>query len=269
MVEATLEECIEAGTQLPRSVDIIGSPICPLTWRQALDTLAAWSAQRRSRYVCICNVHSVVTARFDPVFREVLANCDMATPDGAPLAWFLRKRGHPSQERINGPDLMLRYFAEAADRGEKIYLYGGRPEILVSLRIRLQERFPGLIIAGHYSPPFRPLTPEEDAAVVREINASGAGSVWVSLGCPKQEKWMARQAGRINAVMVGVGAAFDYHAGAVTRAPPWMQRYGLEWLHRLASDPRRLWRRYLVTNTLFIYYACAQLLGVGKTGKSH
>jgi N-acetylglucosaminyldiphosphoundecaprenol N-acetyl-beta-D-mannosaminyltransferase len=238
---------------------VIGVPIDALDWENTLYRLQQWATARRSAYVCICNTHSVVTARRDSLFSRVISEADMATPDGAPVAWLMRFVAKTGQERINGPDLMWRYCAEASRRNESIYLYGGQQSTLDALQARLIEQFPGLRIAGAYSPPYRPLTAVEDAAVVGMINASGAGTVWVSLGCPKQEKWMAEHRGRINAVMIGVGAAFDYHAGTIKRAPPWMQRSGLEWLHRLCSEPRRLWKRYLVTNTLFIYYAGRQL----------
>ncbi|MDO9313072.1 MAG: WecB/TagA/CpsF family glycosyltransferase [Burkholderiaceae bacterium] len=245
----------------PRALSsVIGTPIDALTWSQALARLSGWANARQSRYVCICNVHSVVTARQDEAFAKVIHDADMATPDGAPVAWLMRRLGVDTQDRINGPDLMWRYCAEASRRGESIYLYGGQQSTLDTLQLMLLEQFPGLRIAGAYSPPYRQLSPEEDAAVVETINASGAGIVWVSLGCPKQEKWMSEHRGRIQAVMVGVGAAFDYHAGTIQRAPLWMQRNGLEWLHRLASEPRRLWKRYLVTNTLFIWFAVRQLL---------
>lgn len=239
---------------------VIGVPIDAVTWPHALARIAGWATARESRYVCICNVHSVVSARQEPDFARVVREADMATPDGAPVAWLMRRLGGVGQERINGPDLMWRYCAEAAPRDESIYLYGGQQDTLDILQRRLLAQFPGLKIAGAYSPPFRALSAEEDAAVVNAINASGAGTVWVSLGCPKQEKWMAEHRGRINAVMIGVGAAFDYHAGTLQRAPLWMQRNGLEWLHRLCSEPRRLWKRYLVTNSLFVYYAGRQLL---------
>lgn len=245
----------------PRSLTVvIGAPIDALDWENTLYRLQQWVKAERSAYVCICNTHSVVTARRDSLFSRVVAEADMATPDGAPVAWLMRLVAKTSQERINGPDLMWRYCAEASLRNESIYLYGGQQSTLDALQARLVAQFPGLRIAGAYSPPYRPLTADEDAAVVGMINASGARTVWVSLGCPKQEIWMAEHRGRINAVMIGVGAAFDYHAGTIKRAPPWMQRSGLEWLHRLCSEPRRLWKRYLVTNTLFIYYAGRQLL---------
>lgn len=207
---------------------------------------------------------NVVTASHDAAFGQVVAQADMATPDGAPVAWMIRKQGFKDQQRINGPDLMWRYFAQAAQRQESVYLYGGAPETLALLQKRMAVDFPGLKVAGAVSPPFRTLTPAEDAAAVDHINASGAGTVWVSLGCPKQESWMAAHRGRINAVMVGVGAAFDYHAGTIQRAPLWMQNKSLEWFYRLATEPRRLWRRYLVTNTLFIVGAARQLLLGGR-----
>ncbi len=238
---------------------VLGTPIDALSPRQALDRIAAWAAAGDSRSVCICNVHSVVTASQEPPFAAALAAADMATPDGAPVAWMLRRQGVPAQRRVCGPDLMWAYCGEAAARGESIYLYGSTPETLARLQDRLLAAFPGLRIAGSWSPPFRAPTPEEDQADVERINASGAGTVWVSLGCPKQELWMAAHRGRVKAVMVGVGAAFDFHAGTVQRAPLWMQRSGLEWLHRLASEPRRLWRRYLHTNTRFIWGALRQL----------
>lgn len=243
-----------------KTAAVLSASIDVLTWEDALVRISHWAAQRESRYVCICNVHSVITAGQDMAFGHVIKEADMATSDGAPVAWMLRKLGYADQQRINGPDLMWKYCEQAAQRGESIYLYGGMPETLEILRRRLTEIFPGLRIAGAYSPPFRAATKEEDEAAVARINASGASTVWVSLGCPKQEMWMAVHRGRVKAVMIGVGAAFDYHAGTIKRAPRWMQNVGLEWLHRLCSEPRRLWRRYLVTNTLFVIGAVKQLV---------
>lgn len=240
--------------------NVIGTPIDVLGWRDAVQRISGWAQAHESRVVCICNAHSVVTARQDLEFAHAIRMADMATPDGAPVAWLLRRFGAKGQARINGPDLMLKYCAHAAEEGEAVYLYGASESTLKALVKALSERFPRLRIAGSYSPPFRALTFEEDLAIVDAINRSGAGVVWVGLGCPKQEKWMTAHRGRINAVMVGVGAAFDYHAGVITRAPLWMQHAGLEWLHRLVSEPRRLWRRYLLTNMLFIWHATRQLL---------
>jgi N-acetylglucosaminyldiphosphoundecaprenol N-acetyl-beta-D-mannosaminyltransferase len=240
-------------------IRVLGALIDAVSWNEALGRIRSWASARESRYVCITNAHSVVTGTQEADFGKVLDAADMVTPDGAPVAWMLRRLGCSSQERINGPDLMWRYCEDAARRGESVYLYGGTSETLAALLPVLRQKFPTLKIAGSYSPPFRKLSNDEDEAAVRAINESGAGTVWVSLGCPKQERWMAEHRGRVHAVMIGVGAAFDYHAGTIRRAPIWMQRNGLEWLHRLCSEPRRLWRRYLVTNCLFIAGAARQL----------
>lgn len=223
-----------------------------LSWDDAISRITQWAARRESRYVCICNVHSAVTTTTDVEFKIAVNNADMATPDGAPIAWALRRLGHPSQERINGPDLMMKYLAEAEQLDQSVFFYGSTDSTLEKLRAALAARFPRLKIAGTYSPPFRPLSLEEDEHIVDMINASGANVVFVGLGCPKQEKWMADHRGRVNAVMIGVGAAFDYHAGVIKRAPLWWQQNGLEWLYRLGCEPRRLFKRYLVTNTLFV-----------------
>ena len=246
----------------PRAA-VLGSPIDVVDWDTALAVIGGWATRRESRYVCICNAHSVVTATQETGFRDVLAGADMATPDGAPVAWMMRRTGHPAQQRINGPDLMQRFCERAADDGTPIYLLGSTPETLAALQQKLRTRWPALQIAGAVSPPFRELSAQEDAELVAAVNAARPGVVFVSLGCPKQERWMAAHRGRIEAVMIGVGAAFDFHAGTVTRAPEWMRRNGLEWLHRLASEPRRLWKRYLVTNTAFIVGAMKQLLRGG------
>ncbi|MDP2881246.1 MAG: WecB/TagA/CpsF family glycosyltransferase [Azonexus sp.] len=243
-----------------RTTNVLSAPIDALDWKTATGRIREWADRRVSRYVCICNAHSVVTAGQDAEFGRVVAEADMATPDGAPVAWMLRKLGVAGQQRINGPDLMWKYCEQAAQGSESIFLYGSTEETLDILLARMREVFPGLKVAGAISPPFRALTAAEQAVDVERINASGAGTVWVSLGCPKQEKWMAAHRGKINAVMIGVGAAFDYHAGTISRAPLWMQRNGLEWFHRLCSEPGRLWKRYLVTNTLFVVLAIRQLL---------
>jgi N-acetylglucosaminyldiphosphoundecaprenol N-acetyl-beta-D-mannosaminyltransferase len=242
-----------------RSARVLGVPIHAVDWPSALETISQWASRRESRCVCICNVHSVVTASQQAEFRAAIEQADLATPDGAPVAWMLRRLGIARQERISGPDLMRRYCALAASRNESSFLLGGTDSVLQRLQDTLHNDFPGLRIAGTCSPPFRPLTSEEDDAIVAQINASGAGVVWVGLGCPKQELWMHAHRGRVQAVMVGVGAAFPYLSGMARRAPKWMQRSGLEWLHRLASEPRRLWRRYLFTNSYFIVGALGQL----------
>lgn len=226
----------------------------------ALGQLMEWGRARESRYVAICNVHMVVTASRDPAYREVVNGADMATPDGAPVAWMLRRQGFAGQPRISGTELVRALCERCATEGLPVFFYGSTEPTLAVLSKRLQAEFPELIIAGMESPPFRTLSADEDAAAVERMNVSYAGVVFVGLGCPKQERWMAEHRGRVNAVMIGVGAAFDFLAGTVRRAPLWMQNAGLEWLHRLAMEPRRLWKRYLVTNTLFLIGASRQLL---------
>lgn len=239
---------------------VLGTFVDALDWRGALDQISGWAAQGRNRCVCCCNVHSIVTAAQYPKLREALAAADMATADGAPIAWMMRRLGFPEQGRINGPDLMWNCCAAATAQGRAIYLYGSSARTLAALQDRLLTAFPGLVIAGSCSPPYRPLTQQEDARIVEAINASGAGLVFVGLGCPKQELWMVEHRDRVRAVMIGVGAAFDYHGGALRRAPVWARNAGLEWLYRLAAEPRRLWKRYLVANLTFLLGAAKQLI---------
>ncbi len=239
---------------------VLGVPIDVISAPQALQRIAQWARGRESRYVCLCNVHSVVTAAQDAAFMQAISNADMATPDGAPVAWMMRRHGASNQRRVSGPDLMLDYCTQAAASSEPIFLYGSTAQTLQLLRARLRERWPSLRIVGALAPPFRALTAEEDEAIVDTINASGASTVWVGLGCPKQELWMAAHRGRVTAVMVGVGAAFEFHAGTLARAPEWVRNVGLEWLHRFAIEPRRLWKRYLLTNSAFVLRAALQLM---------
>ncbi|WP_151447523.1 WecB/TagA/CpsF family glycosyltransferase [Lacisediminimonas profundi] len=235
---------------------VLAAPIDALSWDDALNRIAGWSDGRQSRYVCICNVHSVVTTTRDSRYRRIIEEADMCTPDGAPVAWALRRLGCAGQERVNGPDLMWRYLALAEQRQQAVFFLGATDQTLERLAKAALKAFPQLRLVGMHAPPFRPLSEQEQEQEIALIRHSGAQVVFVGLGCPKQEEWMARHRGRIDAVMIGVGAAFDYHAGTVRRAPLWAQRNGLEWLFRLMSDPRRLFRRYMVTNTLF-------LLGIG------
>ncbi len=248
-------------TEFRERQDVIGAPIDVVYWGGAIATLLRWAAARESRYVCACNVHSVVTAQGDERLAASVRGADMVVPDGSPVAWLMRKTGVEAQQRVSGPDLMWRYFAAAAIYGESVFLLGGAQETLTLLEARVKATFPGLRVVGTCSPPFRTLSAEEDAALVRMLNDSGASTIWVALGCPKQEIWMAEHRDRVRSVMVGVGAAFGFHAGTVRRAPQWVQRLSLEWLHRLLSEPRRLWKRYLTTNTLFLVAAARQLLG--------
>jgi N-acetylglucosaminyldiphosphoundecaprenol N-acetyl-beta-D-mannosaminyltransferase len=243
---------------------ILGMRVDPTSYEEATEKVLAWAAAGESRYVCVANVHMVMEAHDDPSFRALVNAADLVTPDGMPLVWMLRKLGYPHQKRVYGSELTSRVCAEAARRGVPVGFYGGHPEALEALVRNLSARFPGLRVVYAYSPPFRPLTPEEDERVTEEINASGARILFVGLGCPKQEWWMAEHKGRVRAVMLGVGAAFDFHAGRVRQAPVWMQRAGLEWLFRLVQEPRRLWRRYLKHNPRFLLLAFLQLTGMRR-----
>lgn len=231
---------------------LLGTRIDRLSWEQAVGRIVRWAQAGQSRMVCLCNVHSLISARHHPALAEALQLADMRAPDGAPVAWLMRKAGWPEQQRISGPDLMWQVLGEAQRLQLPVFLLGGTAHTLDRLMPALRRSFPDLRLAGSLSPPFRILTSQEDDAIVQQIGLSGARLLLVGLGCPKQELWMAAHRHRLRLVMLGVGAAFDYHAGVLPRAPVSWQRAGLEWLHRLCHDPARLMRRYLITNSLFL-----------------
>jgi len=238
---------------------ILGMRVDPTSYEEATRKVLAWAGAGESRYVCVANVHMVMEAHDDPGFKALVNAADLVTPDGMPLVWMLRRLGYPHQERVYGPELTLRVCEEAARQGVPVGFYGGHPEALGALVGNLKARYPSLRVVYAYSPPFRSLTPEEDQKVVEEINTSGVRILFVGLGCPKQERWMAEHKGRIRAVMLGVGAAFDLHAGRVRQAPAWMQAIGLEWLFRFFQEPGRLWRRYFKHNPRFVFLAFLEL----------
>lgn len=209
--------------------------------------------QREGGYVCATPVHAVMEGYDDPSFREVLNRAFLVVPDGMPVAWGLRLKGHRGQPRVSGPDLMLEVCRQAAERGLKIGLYGSSPECLELLKERLPKIAPGIQVVYTYSPPFRALSLQEDSEIVQAIRDSGTEILFVGLGCPKQERWMQQHQDQLSAVMLGVGAAFDFHAGLLPRAPEWMRSSGLEWVYRLSQEPRRLWWRYLKHNPRFMY----------------
>lgn len=227
---------------------------------EVTDRCGGWIAARKAgtggpvaRYICVTSVHGVITAHDDPEFRNILNAADIVTPDGMPLVWALRSLGLSRQPRVYGPTLMLRLCEAAAQEGHRIFLYGATPECLEALRRRLAQFFPALQIAGVYAPPFRKLTRAEDRDIQRRILDSQADVVLVGLSTPKQERWMWEHRTCFpGVVLVGVGAAFDFHAGRVCQAPSWMQGHGLEWLFRLAMEPARLWRRYLLVTPRFL-----------------
>ena len=208
----------------------------------------------RGKYICVANVHTTVTAYNDPDYRAVQNGAVMALPDGGPLSKYSRQHGYPEAARVTGPDLMKQLLQESNTKHYRHYFYGSTQETLDILKDTLAARYPGAVIAGMYSPPFRPLTEEEDAEVIRRINEAKPDFVWVGLGAPKQERWMAAHKDKVQALMVGVGAAFDYEAGNIQRAPQWMQRHNLEWLYRLLQDPERLFKRYLTTNLQYLWW---------------
>lgn len=232
----------------------MGVELAVSDYEEVIDWMEAVIAADGRAYVTAAAVNLVMSAHEDPDTRAAVLGATLAVPDGQPLVWALRALGNARATRIYGPDLMARFCARAARSGTPMYLYGGRtPEALELLRSRLEERFGGLRIAGGFSPPFRELTEEEERDAIERIDSSGAAVVWVGTGQPKQERWMARMRPRLAApLLVGVGAAFDFHAGLVPQAPGWMQRNGLEWVYRLSREPRRLWRRYARYNPLFV-----------------
>ena len=245
----------------PRTVSVLEVPLALTDYADTLDWMDAMITERQRGFVCVCNVHTVMASREDPELRRALIASSFNVPDGQPLVWAINSLGHTLAARVYGPDLMAQACAQSARRGHRFYLYGGRNQgALVQLALNLRQRYPGVKIVGGYSPPHRPLTTEEQDAVVEEINRARADVVWVGIGVPKQEKWMAIMRPRLDApVLVGVGAAFDFHAGLVPQAPNWLQEAGLEWAYRLAHEPRRLWRRYLRYNPRFVTAFARQL----------
>jgi N-acetylglucosaminyldiphosphoundecaprenol N-acetyl-beta-D-mannosaminyltransferase len=247
---------------VPPTVDVVGVQLALTDYEEMLDWIDAMVATRSHGYLCACNVHTVMASREDPELRAALGAASINVPDGQPLVWAINALGHALPGRVYGPELMSRACERAVDGGHRFYLYGGRNQgALVQLALNLRRRYPGVKIVGGYSPPHRPLTDEEREAVVEEINHSRADVVWVGIGVPKQEKWMAQMRPLLHApLLIGVGAAFDFHAGLVPQAPNWLQEAGLEWAFRLAHEPRRLWRRYVRYNPRFIGAFARQLL---------
>jgi N-acetylglucosaminyldiphosphoundecaprenol N-acetyl-beta-D-mannosaminyltransferase len=243
-----------AAPELPATAEVLGVPLALTDYDGTLDWIDRAVASGHRGYLCVAATHTVMATQDDPALRAAVLAADFTVPDGQPLVWALKALGHDVDGRVYGPDLMEQACARAAETGLRFYLYGGRnPGALAQLARSLRLRYPGLRIVGGQAPPFRALTDAEEEAVAADIKRSGADVVWVGLGVPKQEKWMARMRHRLSApVLVGVGAAFDFHAGLIPQAPGWMQRSGLEWLFRLAQEPRRLWRRYLRYNPRFV-----------------
>jgi N-acetylglucosaminyldiphosphoundecaprenol N-acetyl-beta-D-mannosaminyltransferase len=234
-----------AGPIRDDRVDILGVGVNPVNLDDAIATIERWISERSRNYVCVAGAHGVMECRHDQRLRSIHNEASMVTPDGMPLVWLLRLLGKRNVGRVYGPDLMRKMTAVSSLRGYRQFYYGGAEGVANRLRQVLTAAHPDLEVAGTYCPPFRALTAQEDQAAVEAINAARPHIVWVGLSTPKQEFWMATHLGRVEApVMIGVGAAFDFLAGTKRQAPLWMQRSGLEWLFRLCSEPRRLWRRY-------------------------
>jgi N-acetylglucosaminyldiphosphoundecaprenol N-acetyl-beta-D-mannosaminyltransferase len=245
---------------LPASRHILGMRVDATSYRDATERIIGWARRSESRYVCVAAVNNVMQAYEDEGFREAMNRADLVTPDGMPLVWGLRWLGVRRATRVYGPELTPALLGAAAERGIPVGFYGGAPHVLDTFVLEAHRRWPDLKVVYAYSPPYRELTTQEDAAVARAIDASGARIVLVGLGCPKQEQWMASHEGRFGAVLVGVGAAFDFLTGAKRQAPRVLQNAGLEWLFRLATEPKRLLKRYLGQNPRFALLFSAQLV---------
>lgn len=255
-----LPQVCEHADPRPSFRHILGLRLDATSYDRATQSITAWAAQGDSRFVCASTVHMVMEAYDSEPYRHVVNSADLVTPDGMPLVWSLRWLGCKGQARVYGPDLMLEVLEAAAVERIPVGFLGGKPEVLALLVERMTRRFPDLQVAYAVSPPFRTATEAEKQATIEEINQSGTRILFVGLGCPRQERWMAEHRGKIQAVMLGVGAAFDFHAGTTPQAPRWMMRSGLEWLFRLLSEPRRLWKRYLKHNPRFVVLVLLQIL---------
>jgi len=249
-------------TMLQRA-NVLGVGVSAVNMNRALASVRGWIDRRETAYVCVTGVHGVMESHRSPALRAIHNAAGMVVPDGMPLVWLLKMAGFRDADRVCGPEFLPRYIVESVARGDRHFFYGGSEKALAGLQSRLRELAPGVRIVGAISPPYRELTEAEDAAMVATINAAAPDIVWVGLSTPKQERWMAAHRGRLHApVLIGVGAAFDMQAGLVKRAPPFLRRTGFEWTYRLIQEPRRLWKRYLSSNPLFVLLVVLQKLGL-------
>ena len=241
--------------------ELLGIPVAMTDYAQTMDVMDGMIARDERGWICAVAVHAVMVAQSDPAMREALLNSTLTVPDGMPLVWAANSLGENLDDRVYGPELMSRYSDRCAESDHRVWLYGGRDQgSLVQLALSMRRKHPGIKIVGGYSPPFRDLTEEEETALAAQINAHKPDVLWVGIGVPKQEKWMARMRERLDVpVMCAVGAAFDFHAGRISQAPNWMQDRGLEWTYRIAQEPRRLLPRYLYYNPRFMLSFARQL----------
>lgn len=239
---------------------LLKTRVAALCMQEQILLIMQWATNRTSKFVSVANVHMLMEAYWKPHFAKVLQNADLVTPDGMPLVWMLRAMGAIHQDRVAGMDIFLKLCQSASLNNVSIFFLGAQSDILEAMRQRLEREFPQLMIAGMEPLPFRPLTPSEDQAIIQKVNDSGAGLLFLCLGCPKQEVWMAEHKYKIKAVAIGLGAVFPVYAGIHKWAPHWVRELGLEWLYRLIQEPRRLWPRYSQTIPPFIYLALQQIL---------
>ena len=246
-----------------KRTNILGVGVSSIDLPRAVEQIGSWVKHGEKHYVCVSNVHTVIECQRDPALKRIHNQAGLVTPDGMPLVWVSRLRGNSLVRRVYGPDLLLAVCSASVKQGYRHYFYGGADGVAERLAEHLTNLYPGLRIVGWSSPPFRPLSEEEDEFAVAHINQSGADIVWVGLGAPRQERWMADHRAKLEApVVLGIGAAFDFHSGTKKQAPIWMQQNGLEWFFRLCSEPRRLWRRYFFTNSLFLWLMFLQWTGL-------
>jgi len=243
-----------------KTLSVIGFPVTALPFDAQIKLILEWASSHESKVVCVANVHMLTEAYWHPEFSSILESADLVTPDGMPLVWMMKLMGAHEQNRVAGMDILLSLCQLASLQNISVFFLGSEATILEKMKIKLEREFPELQIVGMEPLPFRPLTREEDDAIIEKIHASGAGILLVSLGCPKQEYWMHQHKDKIQAVMIGLGAVFPVLAGVHKRAPLWIRESGLEWFYRLIQEPRRLWIRYLKTNPAFIWLALRQLL---------
>lgn len=247
------------------TIPLLGTNIHPTSYKLIIEEVGNWTKENLSKMICIGNVHMIMEAVDDPKFRSMINGADILTPDGMPLVWYLRKNGFNDQQRVYGPTLMTHLFDYANQAGISIGFFGSTPKTIEEIKRKINLIFPSINLNYLFSPPFRKMSVKENESIANDINDAKIDILFVGLGCPKQEIWMASQLGKINATMIGVGAAFDFYAGNISQAPNWMQKIGMEWFYRLLKEPRRLWRRYLILNARFLYL----LISGWLTGKNY
>lgn len=237
-----------------KKCNIMGVNVCVTNMKEVINTVTDELNNWRGDYICVANVHTTVTSYEDENYLKIQNGAALVLPDGGPLSRYCRKKGFADAERVTGPDFMREILSISKETGWRHLFYGSTQETLDKLQVVIEEKYQGAVICDMISPPFRPLTVSEDEEIVNRINNANPDFIWVGLGAPKQEIWMAAHENRVNGLMIGVGAAFDYESGNIKRAPNWMQKCNLEWLYRLMQDPKRLFKRYLITNTKYIVW---------------